>query len=151
MKKILIKNAILFITGFCAYITIECCFRGYSFPIMGACGGLSIVLLDKINDKISWEIDLTVQGFIGMSLITTLELIIGLIAKRTNLLPIMWDYSSIPFNFEGVICLTFSICWFFLSIVAIFLADSINYYVLNEEQRPYYKIFRKFLFSFPER
>ena len=61
MKKIN-KNLILFLFGFMAYITIEVCYRGYSYPLMGVCGGIAILLLDKINNRISWDTDILIQG-----------------------------------------------------------------------------------------
>ena len=69
-----------------------------------------------------------------------MELVIGEIALRTPLLPVMWDYSNIPLNFDGVICLPFSALWLLLSVVAIFLADSINYYVFGDTVLPHYAI-----------
>ena len=57
MKDKFLKNLVLFLVGFCSYITIETLFRGYSYWQMGICGGLAIVILDKINDIISWDID----------------------------------------------------------------------------------------------
>ena len=35
----------------------------------------------------------------------------------------VWDYSNVPFNVMGQICLPFSIIWFFLSLPAIVPAD----------------------------
>ena len=145
------KSILLFLVGYCTYISIEVTYRNISYPIMGICGGLSILLLDKINDNISWNIDLCLQGLCGSALITFFELIIGEIALHTSLLPIMWDYSNVPLNFDGVICLPFSIAWFFLSILAIFLADAINYYVLDEPQVPYYNLFGKTVIKFKEK
>lgn len=43
MSKKVYKNVILFIVGFCLYITIEVLFRGYSYPLMGVCAGLVVV------------------------------------------------------------------------------------------------------------
>jgi len=145
------KSILLFLVGYCTYISIEVTYRNISYPIMGICGGLAILLLDKINDNISWNIDLCLQGLCGSALITFFELIIGEIALHTSLLPIMWDYSNVPLNFDGVICLPFSIAWFFLSILAIFLADAINYYVLDEPQVPYYNLFGKTVIKFKEK
>lgn len=141
MNKLLIKNLVLFIVGFCSYITIEVCFRGYSYPLMGIVGGIDFILIDKINDKISWNIDLIIQGIIGSAIVTLSELFVGLI--DIYILHInMWNYSNMPFNFMGIICPTFSFIWFMLSIIAIFLADSINYYVFKELPIPYYNILK---------
>lgn len=145
------KSILLFLVGYCTYISIEVTYRNISYPIMGICGGLAILLLDKINDNISWNVDLCLQGLCGSALITFFELIIGEIALNTSLLPVMWDYSNVPLNFDGVICLPFSIVWFFLSILAIFLADVINYYVLDEPQVPYYNLFGKTVIKFKEK
>lgn len=148
MGKNVYKNIILFLCGYCIYTTIECVFRGYSFPLMGCCGGLCVVILDKINDVISWRVDLFLQALAGASLITIMELIIGKIMKYTNLLPMMWDYSNLPLNYDGIICVPFSVAWLFLSVAAIFLADCINYYVLEDGERPRYILFGKFMFFF---
>ena len=150
MRKIVDKNVLLFIAGYCVYIAIEVTFRGYSYPLMGICGGLLVVLIDKINDRISWNTDILIQGAIGSALITSFELIIGELSLH-SILPMMWDYSNLPFNYKGIICLPFSLLWFGLSIVDIFLADSINYYVFNTQPRPYYKLLGKIILQFPER
>ena len=151
MKSKIIKNVILFIVGFCLYITIEVIYRNYSYWQMGCCGGLAIVILDKINSKISWKTDILLQGLCGSLLITIMELIIGEIALRSSVIPIMWDYSSMPLNFDGVICLPFSAIWLILSIGAVFLADAINYYVFAELPIPHYYIFGYKFLSFKER
>ena len=39
----------------------------------------------------------------------------------------IWDYSDLPFNLMGQICLLFSVFWFFLSIIAIWLDDYLRY------------------------
>lgn len=145
------KSLILFLVGYCAYIAVEVTYRNVSYPIMGICGGLTILILDRINDEISWDTDLIVQGLCGSLLVTFFELVIGEVALHTSLLPVMWDYSNVPFNYDGVICLPFSIIWFFLSLFAIFLADAVNYYVIGEPQVPYYKCLGKTVIRFKER
>lgn len=89
-----------------------------------------------------------IQSAAGSLLITFFELVIGELALHTNIFPVMWDYSSTPLNFDGVICLPFSLIWMVLSSVAILLADAINYYVFEEYPVPYYKLFGKTIFEF---
>lgn len=152
-----IKNIILFILGFCMYISIEVCFRsilnhggnGFSNPICGIMGAICFLVCDKINNRISWDIDLFLQGIIGSSVVTALELIVGIL-DRFLLKFGMWDYSTMPLNFMGVICVPFSIAWVGLTIVAIFVADAINYYGFHEEPCPHYHIW-KYQFKFKER
>jgi uncharacterized membrane protein len=114
---------------------------------MGCCGGIALVLLDKINDKISWDTDILLQGCVGSVLITGMEFIIGNL-YLAGLLPKMWDYSNMWLNYKGIICLPFSLLWIVLSIIAIFLADSINYYIYKELPVPYYKLFGKVILKF---
>lgn len=150
MEKIM-KKVILFLTGFCVYITIEVLFRGYSYPLMGVGAGLLLTYIcDNINNKISWDMDLLLQGFIGSFFVTIFELVVGGLLKYTGQSP-MWDYSNIPLNFDGVICLPFSLLWVLLSIVGIWVADAINYYVFEELPVPYYKIFGKVRIRFREK
>lgn len=88
---------------------------------------------------------------IGSVVITIFELVIGEISLRTGLLPVMWDYSNMPLNYNGVICLPFSILWISLSIIGIMVADAINYYVFKEYPIPYYKCFGRTILRFKER
>lgn len=148
MKKI--KYLVLFLVGFCVYITIEVCFRCYSYPLMGVCGGLLLLLLDPLNDKVfGWDTDLLLQGTIGSAIVTLMELVIGKTYQYFNLTP-MWDYSNIPLNYDGIICLPFSLIWIGLSIVGILLIDTINYYVFKQLPTPYYKMFGKTIIQFKD-
>lgn len=141
MKKYF-KLLILFALGFMTYITIEVCWRGYSYPLMGICGGLVVVLLDIIGSKISWDVDIVLQGAMGSVIITLLELIIGELFLR-GFLPVMWDYSNVFLNYKGIICLPFSLAWIGLSIIAVVVGDSVDYYLFDGDQAPYYKLFGK--------
>ena len=78
-------------------------------------------------------------------------LIVGTIFQSTNLLPVMWDYSNLPLNFNGIICIPFMALWMVLSFIAILVADSINYYVFDEEPAPYYKLFGHTIIQFKEK
>ena len=141
------KCVFMFIFGFMGYVTIEVIFRNVSYPLMGLCGGLVFVLIDKINDEISWDTDILIQGIMGSALITFLEFIIGEMSLRGLIQP-MWDYSDMPFNYKGIVCLPFSLIWVGLSIVAIVVADFINYYIFNDSTVPYYKFFGMVIYKF---
>lgn len=86
-----------------------------------------------------------------MLMITIMELVIGTIFLDTNLLPVMWDYSNLPLNFNGIICIPFMVLWMVLSFIAILVADSINYYVFDEKPAPYYKLFGYTIIQFKEK
>ena len=150
MKKIILKNVVLFCVGGLAYGLIEVIYRQKTYPLMILCGGIAIVLLDKINDHISWDMDVLLQGCIGSALITGMEFIIGNLSLA-GVLPKMWDYSNVWMNYKGIICLPFSLIWIVLSICAIMLADAINYYIFDELPIPYYRLFGKIIIRFKEK
>lgn len=145
----LIRKLILFVVGYCLYIAIEVTFRGYSFVLMGICGGLLFILIDCINEILPWKTDLLLQGCIGSFLITLCELIVGEINQAKGIT--MWDYTDMPLNYDGVICVPFSLLWIAVSIIAVVVADCINYYAFNISPVPHYYIFGKQIIKLKER
>ena len=77
------------------------------------------------------------QMLIGACIVTFMEFISGYIIN-IKLGWQVWDYSNLPFNIMGQICLPFSIIWFFISLVAIVVDDYLRYWLFKEE-RPHYK------------
>lgn len=140
----------MFAIGYCAYIAIEVSWRGISYPVMGILAGISVIILDYLNNWFGWDMDLLLQGSIGSAIITYFELIVGEFIKVNHLQP-MWNYNNVPLNYDGVICLPFSLLWIVMSIIAIFIADAINYYMTDDDEVPYYKIFTKQILKFKEK
>jgi len=143
MRKLLwlIKYPVLFTTGGTLYVLIEIMWRGYSHITMFFLGGLCFILIGLINENsFTFNLPLMVQQIISCFIITSLELIFGLIFNVWLGLNI-WDYSSIKYNFMGQICLIYSIFWFFLSLPAIVLDDYLRYKLFGEE-KPQYRIFK---------
>lgn len=135
--KALCKNLFLFIVGGILYYLIEIIWRGRSHFSMFFVGGLCFVLIGKINEYISWETPVYIQSILGSIIITTIEFISGCILNIWLGLDV-WDYSNIPFNLLGQICLPFSVLWIFISFAAILLDDYIRYFFFGEE-KPRYK------------
>lgn len=144
------KTLFMAYIGFTTYISLEVCYRNVSFPLMGVLGAIAFLVLDQLNDRISWDMDILLQGCIGSALITGMEFIIGNLSLA-GVLPKMWDYSNVWMNYKGIICLPFSLIWIVLSICAIMLADAINYYIFDEQPVPYYKLFGKIIIKFKEK
>lgn len=135
----LLKYIILLHIGGTIYWTIEILYRGYSHYSMYILGGVCFISCGLINEKFSWEMPLWKQMGISTIMITTLEFIVGIIVNIIFKMNI-WDYSNMPFNVLGQICLPFSIIWFFLSALAIILDDWLRYKMFKEE-KPRYKLF----------
>ena len=138
--KSLIKYAVLFFLGGLVYYLIEILWRGYSHWTMIILGGLCFVAVGLINNILPWNMVIELQALIGAVLITSLEFVVGLIVN-VNLGWDIWDYSNVPFNFLGQICLPFSLLWYMLSIIVIFTDDYIRHIFFNEKKPVYKSIF----------
>ena len=140
--KSLIKYVVLFLFGGMVYYLIEILWRGYSHWTMIILGGLCFVAVGLINNVLSWNMVIELQALIGAVLITSLEFVVGLIVN-VELGWGIWDYSNVPFNFLGQICLPFSLLWYILSIIIIFTDDYIRYVFFNEKKPVYKSIFNR--------
>lgn len=132
------KYLFLFFVGGAAYYCLEIISRGYSHYSMFLCGGLCFIGCGILNESVKIEMSLISQMVLSSLLITALEFITGCIVNLWLGWKV-WDYSRLPYNFKGQICLIFSVAWFFLSLAAILLDDYLRYKLFDEE-KPYYKI-----------
>lgn len=121
MKKWLKKEFFIFIIFGISYFTLEILYRGYSHWTMIFLGGIVSVLIGLINE-ITPNMRMWKQMLLGTILVTFFEFILGYILNIKLGLGI-WDYSNIPFNIMGQICLPFSFLWFVLSYFVIILDD----------------------------
>ena len=138
--KVLLKYLTLFLVGGAFYYVLEVLFRGYSFLAMAGCGGLCFIICGVLNEK-DRCMPLVLQQLIAAAGITAIEFLFGLILNVWLGLH-MWDYSNMPGNILGQICPQFTVLWFFLSALGIFLDDYIRWVFFGEE-KPHYHLFRK--------
>lgn len=131
------KNAILFAIGGIVYFMIEVIWRGYSAMPMVLVGGLCFLFCGSVNEFLGWDMLIWKQMGICAVGITAIEFLSGYILNIILKLGI-WDYSGVPFNVLGQICLPFAIAWYFLSLPAIVLDDYLRFWIFSEE-KPRYK------------
>ena len=134
-----VKNLILFEIGGLIYSLIEIIYRGNTHWAMFIVGGLCFLLVGWINKFFSWDLALWKQMLIGGAIITAVEFVSGCIINLWlgwN----VWDYSHVPLNILGQVCLPFYFAWVGLSLIAIIIDDIIRWLFFNEE-KPRYKIF----------
>lgn len=118
------------------YIIMECLFRGHSHWTMFLVGGLCFVLIGAINEVIPWEMPVWQQALIGAAIITAVEFVSGCIINIWLGWDV-WDYSGLPGNILGQICLPFCGVWILLAVVGIVLDDYLRYWWFGEEE-PHY-------------
>lgn len=104
-------------------------------------GGLCFILVGLLNEEYRWDMPLLKQMFVSAIIITMIEFEAGVILNVGYKLNI-WDYSDMPFNIWGQVCLPYAILWFFLSLPAIVLDDYLRYWIFGEK-KPHYTLLKK--------
>lgn len=102
---------------------------------------LAVVLcvpVERCGAELPWTCALWLQALACAGLVTAVEFVAGLVLNVWLGLGI-WDYSDLPFNFMGQICLQFFFVWWGLCFVFIPVFDWLRWAVEGGE-RPHYTI-----------
>lgn len=134
------KYLFLFLFGGLVYYGIEMLYRGHSHYTMIVLGGMCFILIGLINEIFPWSMPIEYQILFGDLIILLLEFTFGCILNLWLKLNI-WDYSRLPFNVLGQVCLGFALLWIPLTALAIFVDDYIRYKLFREEKPRYTSIF----------
>lgn len=113
----------LFIIGGIGYSLIEILWRGYTHPSMGVLGGICLIAIWFISYYLRDEARF-IRAFFCALIITSLEFISGVFLNIVLKLNV-WDYSQIPLNFIGQVCLPYSLLWFLLSYFVIYIMEKL--------------------------
>lgn len=145
-------EGVLFIIGGLLYTWIEILWRGYTHWTMFLLGGLCFVVMGLLNEHVfPWKLSIVAQTIISAVAITVFEFITGCVVNLW-LDWHVWDYSGLPFNLLGQVCLYFFLLWMPLSAIGIILDDWIRYWVYiflkkwapwrvtQIRERPHYKL-----------
>lgn len=135
-----LKTVFLLLAGGLLYVAVELIWRGYSHWTMFFLGGTCFALIGAINELIPWCMPLWKQANIGAAIITLLEFLTGCIVNLWLGWNI-WDYSSVPLNLLGQICVPYILLWVPVSLGAIILDDWLRYGMFDEE-KPHYCLWR---------
>lgn len=130
------RALVLFCIGGVLYVLIEEVARGRSHWSMLLLGGMCFLLIGLINEKFCRNLGLFWQMLLGGGIITVLELATGLFVNvwmGWN----VWDYSNMPLNLWGQICLSYSLLWTVISLAAVFLDDWLRWKLFDEPHRKY--------------
>ena len=96
----------LFSIGAVGYGLIEIIWRGYTHLSMLGAGGICFMFFGGISEKFK-KTGIFIKGLIGSTFITAVEFVFGVIFNiilKKN----VWDYSKMPMNIIGQICMPYS-------------------------------------------
>lgn len=110
---------LLFFSGALGYGLLEIGWRGFTHWSMLVAGGVCLVGLNYLDVQLpdcgDWH-----KAWLGCLLITSVELLFGLGCNLWLGLAV-WDYSRLPYNFYGQICLPFTLVWLGLARLLLYL------------------------------
>ncbi|OCA90170.1 MULTISPECIES: hypothetical protein [Bacillaceae] len=124
----LMKTLHLGIIGGALYLLVELIWRGHTHWTMGVLGGICFTLFGFLT---LIKIPLYLKALAGTLLVTFLELCAGLILNIWLKLSI-WDYSALPFNLYGQICVPYALLWLPLSIAGIILYPRLHSWLFQK-------------------
>lgn len=108
-----------FFLGGTLYVLLELLWRGRSHVSMFCAGGLALLLLHGLF--LRFALPLFAQCLVGGLVITAIEFVAGAIVN-VHLKLNVWDYSKMPLNLYGQVCLPFSLLWCLLTLPISFLS-----------------------------
>ena len=119
------KDLFLFLAGGSIYPTLETAWRGHTHVSMALAGGVCLCLIDHICNAKMGRQSLIKRCCVGSAIITGVEFAVGLVVNLMMNLHV-WDYSALPMNLMGQVCLPFSLIWVLLSLPAMGLGKLLD-------------------------
>ena len=124
MTKRLIRDAVIFVIGGLGYLAVELLWRARTHITMFFAGGICFLCFLFIVKRFRTH-PLWLKALYASLAVTAVELAFGLIFNMMLDMHI-WDYSEMPLNLFGQICVLFSFAWAALSLIALPLCSYIN-------------------------
>ena len=125
-KNIYLKNIseylVLWAVGGCIYYGIEVLFRGFSHISMFMLGGLCMQFFTWQGRLTEWQDALPRQITRCTIFVVSMEFITGIIVNKWYHLAV-WDYSDMPLQLWGQICLPFALIFSFYVLWVSFCPD----------------------------
>ncbi len=108
------KTGMLFVIGALGYTFLEMLWRGYSHWSMAIAGGITLVTLFGVFEKLK-DAPIYFKSIVGGEIITIIEFVFGVVFNLMLGMRV-WDYSAVKGNILGQICPTYSVLWCFISV-----------------------------------
>ena len=121
------KEILVLCIGGVLYCIIELLWRGRTHLSMFLLGGSCFWLIGSFNRV--GNLSVLTQMLLGTVTIVALEFAVGVMFNRRLEI---WNYSDLPLNLMGQICLPYALLWFPLSAAAIFAEDAVRHALFSQ-------------------
>ena len=119
--------------GGTGYYFLEILFRGYSHWSMFVLGGSAFCFCTFQGYYMKWREKIPVQVLRGTIFVTALEFTTGIIFNKVLKMKI-WDYSRMPMQLFGQICLPFVLIFSLLILAGILTGGMLLHWIFGEEK-----------------
>ena len=116
----MLHNSLVFIAGSVLYPLLELLWRGHTHSSMALAGGICLTLINIVCCGKMRKKSLAAKCAVGSFIITCVEFFVGVWVNLCLHLNV-WDYSALPLNLFGQVCLPFSLIWCALTLPAMYL------------------------------
>ena len=113
------RQLVLLLSGGFFYCLVELLFRGYTHVSMFVLGGICFLAIGMIRRGMH-GVHFVWKMILCGTAITFFEFLCGIIVNCGLGLQV-WDYSSVPMNLMGQVCLPYTLIWCVLSLPAMAL------------------------------
>ena len=137
--KQLLEYSFLWVLGGTIYYYLEKMFRGFSHWSMFILGGICMMFFAFQGRAFGWGDGLWKQVLRCTIFVVACEFITGLIVNK-YLKWAVWDYTEMPLQLFGQICLPFALLFSILCLGGILLTGYLLHWIFREE-KPHYNIF----------
>ena len=120
------------LTGGFLYCLVEILYRGYTHVSMFFLGGICFLCIGEIRRTFRGGVPAQ-KMLLCAGVITLFEFLCGVFVNRFLGLSV-WDYSAMPMNVMGQICITYSAAWCLLAVPAMGLDWLLCRYAWNTER-----------------
>lgn len=128
------REAVVFYIGGMFYCLVELLWRQWTHGSMFLLGGLCFYVVGGLNRHL--RLPVLAQMVLGAIIVTFFEYWMGILVN-TRLGLNVWDYSHVPFNLKGQVCLPFTLLWFPLCGIGIFSEDGLRHALFHEPMPQY--------------
>ena len=123
------KEAVIFYLGGMFYCAVELLWRGWTHGSMFLLGAVCFYIVGGLDRY--FHLPVVVHMALGALIVTFFEFWTGILVNQILHMHV-WDYSDVPMNLMGQVCLPFTLLWFVLCGIGILTENGLRHLLFHE-------------------